>query len=220
MVAPTTVRALATAMIFIGFGTARAEVINGTGFENDAVGTINPLLLADDSDFGSFSGGTVQAPGSTINADFTLSGQNVYFGEQLFYTNILPGPFHCCGFFRMEMLLATRGPVLIEIFGHDAKAEDPIISETLMFSTTVQGLDIAFGWGVPAEPDEDGEFIPGLQSDITSIRWTTMDDQAFAIDNVRGVGAAAIPEPASWALLIAGFGLLGARMRHRRRMLA
>jgi hypothetical protein len=30
--------------------------------------------------------------------------------------------------------------------------------------------------------------------------------------------AAAVPEPASWAMLIAGFGIMGAAMRHRRRV--
>ena len=36
----------------------------------------------------------------------------------------------------------------------------------------------------------------------------------FVIDQAPAVGG--IPEPASWALLIAGFGLLGAAMRRRR----
>ena len=34
-----------------------------------------------------------------------------------------------------------------------------------------------------------------------------------------GIGGAAVPEPASWAMMIAGFGLVGATMR-RRRMVA
>jgi len=37
-----------------------------------------------------------------------------------------------------------------------------------------------------------------------------------AIDNI-GLGIlAGVPEPESWALLVAGFGLLGAAMRRRR----
>ena len=35
----------------------------------------------------------------------------------------------------------------------------------------------------------------------------------------NGVGVASVPEPASWAMLIAGFGMAGAAMRRRRRVL-
>ena len=44
----------------------------------------------------------------------------------------------------------------------------------------------------------------------------------FSIDNVSlsATQTGAIPEPSSWALLIAGFGLTGAAMRRRRRVLA
>jgi hypothetical protein len=38
----------------------------------------------------------------------------------------------------------------------------------------------------------------------------------FAPDNATISAAAAVPEPASWLMMILGFGLLGARMRGRR----
>jgi len=41
----------------------------------------------------------------------------------------------------------------------------------------------------------------------------------FALDNVRFGGAAAVPEPASWAMMIAGFGLIGGNMRRQTRKL-
>lgn len=37
------------------------------------------------------------------------------------------------------------------------------------------------------------------------------------ISDGSGIGTAAVPEPASWAMLIAGFGLVGAVMRRRQR---
>lgn len=41
--------------------------------------------------------------------------------------------------------------------------------------------------------------------------------EALALDDVQiGGGTGAVPEPASWALLIAGFGLVGAASRRRR----
>lgn len=39
-------------------------------------------------------------------------------------------------------------------------------------------------------------------------------------DQGPGLGAAAVPEPATWGLMMAGFGLVGATLRQRRRLLA
>jgi hypothetical protein len=37
---------------------------------------------------------------------------------------------------------------------------------------------------------------------------------------VVGVGAGGVPEPASWALMIGGFGLAGAALRRRKALVA
>lgn len=52
--------------------------------------------------------------------------------------------------------------------------------------------------------------------DITSLRFSTWKGAPFAIDNVTGVGQGVIPEPATWAMMIAGFGLVGFAARRRR----
>lgn len=45
--------------------------------------------------------------------------------------------------------------------------------------------------------------------------WTpSITEASFALES----GAAAIPEPASWALLVTGFGLAGASLRRRRKL--
>lgn len=44
------------------------------------------------------------------------------------------------------------------------------------------------------------------------------DQQGNLLDNVSLAGG--IPEPATWAMMLVGFGGLGAMLRHRRRMLA
>jgi len=47
--------------------------------------------------------------------------------------------------------------------------------------------------------------------------WQGGNDESWGIDNVRlSAMSAAVPEPATWALLIAGFGLVGATARRRR----
>lgn len=46
------------------------------------------------------------------------------------------------------------------------------------------------------------------------------DEYPVGLSEVRFQGMAAVPEPATWALLILGFGLTGAAMRRRDRVLA
>lgn len=52
--------------------------------------------------------------------------------------------------------------------------------------------------------------------DITAVRFRS-NGAAFEFDTL---GAAAVPEPESWALMVAGFGFLGLAMRRRRIMAA
>jgi len=50
----------------------------------------------------------------------------------------------------------------------------------------------------------NNEVITGLRFQATGV--------AFEIDNIAGAG---VPEPASWALMVAGFGLIGYALRRR-----
>jgi hypothetical protein len=49
---------------------------------------------------------------------------------------------------------------------------------------------------------------------VTQVRFRATGN-AFEYDTI-GVGIGSVPEPASWAMLIAGFGLIGGAMRRRR----
>jgi hypothetical protein len=42
------------------------------------------------------------------------------------------------------------------------------------------------------------------------------NNDSFGLDNVR-YSVAAVPEPATWAMMLVGFGMMGAAMRYRRR---
>ncbi len=55
-----------------------------------------------------------------------------------------------------------------------------------------------------------GETITGLRFNSTGV--------AFELDDVAGKAAGAVPEPAAWALMIAGFGMIGVASRRRRSM--
>lgn len=58
----------------------------------------------------------------------------------------------------------------------------------------------------------------GLTSGIRSVMFSTLDPQGFSFDDFRFSAVGAVPEPASWAMMIAGFGLVGGTMRYRRRV--
>lgn len=80
----------------------------------------------------------------------------------------------------------------------------------------------------PANGDQTGSssnervtFAAGTGEVITGLRFTSTG-AAFELDTIAGTAAgdgnpnAAIPEPAAWVMLVAGFGLVGAAARRRR----
>ncbi|MBS0362601.1 MAG: PEP-CTERM sorting domain-containing protein [Proteobacteria bacterium] len=83
------------------------------------------------------------------------------------------------------------------------------------------GDPVGRGGGTDAEADFFSAFDQGPQNgptcpnNLTEICFTPQTITPFTLD-VTGGG---VPEPASWALMITGFGLMGAALR-RRRMLS
>jgi hypothetical protein len=68
--------------------------------------------------------------------------------------------------------------------------------------------------GFTGETDED-RFYGAVHAGGIS-RLTIFNPPGIEIDHIQYGFAAAIPEPASWALMLGGFGLLGAAARRRR----
>lgn len=58
----------------------------------------------------------------------------------------------------------------------------------------------------------------GLNAGTITINWAGILTAPHDFRAVFDVGVAAIPEPATWAMMIAGFGLAGAAMRRRTRI--
>ena len=78
---------------------------------------------------------------------------------------------------------------------------DPVLIEDNQFSATIRQSFLA-----------KGVYRIGLMT-------TSLNDPSFSIDfrtPVNFLPASAVPEPASWAMLITGFGLVGAALRQRR----
>ena len=100
----------------------------------------------------------------------------------------------------------------ITAFGFDFGAMQ---NNSLRTVITVAGTALT-----PSQQAGDQIGFYGFVSDtaFTTIRFTGNDNDGFGIDNIRWASAATpgVPEPASWAMLIAGFGLVGAATRRRR----
>jgi hypothetical protein len=65
---------------------------------------------------------------------------------------------------------------------------------------------------------ENDDFIITELNSVVSVSYKLVNGTTLALDEGRfkiGVSSA-IPEPANWAMMIAGFGLVGAAMRRRR----
>jgi hypothetical protein len=82
--------------------------------------------------------------------------------------------------------------------------------------TSFTGSQIGFGVDPNGDTTDNDSNVrvnfSALGRGITSIRFDSTQ-YAFETDTFAG---AAVPEPASWALMIAGFGLIGAASRRRR----
>jgi hypothetical protein len=63
-----------------------------------------------------------------------------------------------------------------------------------------------------------------LEFRVVGAGWQGSDDEGFGLDNVvityDGVRTPGVPEPATWGLMIAGFGMAGTALRRRRTLAA
>jgi hypothetical protein len=90
-----------------------------------------------------------------------------------------------------------------------------------LFLTPGQEVLVVVGLQLPVNrggwADSSATFTTGLGKDLTPEQVQVVEQSIVsAVSSGAGViSAAAVPEPASWAMLIAGFGLTGAAMRRR-----
>lgn len=100
---------------------------------------------------------------------------------------------------------------------------DLIPGATGAFSTAgqIQSFYSGADGGSNPNPWTSYSFNVNLAAGTYAIRFAEADNQGFftqGVDNVFVSGA--VPEPASWAMLITGFGLVGAAARRRRAVTA
>ena len=115
--------------------------------------------------------------------------------------------------------LSSAGPnqnAVVDILGGTAGAftTNPLDIVATLYGP---GSDAIFG----TNPWTSYSSSMTLAAGTYQIRFAQADNQLFFQQGVDNVSiSAAVPEPASWALLISGFGLVGAVARRRRRLLA
>jgi phospholipase/lecithinase/hemolysin len=137
----------------------------------------------------------------------------------------VPNPLEVEGQFLQSLLnssLAGAQPVF-SLAGADVQQFDYFAFFTaLQADPTRFGLPSTLNFDVPCLAVE----TPGPNIDCSNylsfdgIHVTTVVQRAIAVQVGRQLGIATVPEPASWALMIAGFGLVGAAMRRRRAIAA
>jgi subtilisin family serine protease len=95
------------------------------------------------------------------------------------------------------------------------------------FSTDVI-FTFAFADGTSATQTKtfstDGKFLPTTFTfdvgPLSSVSWKPVTGSGVQFDNITLADVtAAVPEPASWAMMLGGFGLVGGAMRQRKRTL-
>ncbi|WP_439546827.1 PEPxxWA-CTERM sorting domain-containing protein [Sandarakinorhabdus sp.] len=149
---------------------------------------------------GILSGGSIIAQTAQFPAS---SGTQLYSGTNLLFA--LPDPYH----YSLPGLYAnfTSGSndISLGFYIYDNDLEMEILVANLMVPANQTNLRIGLG-----TDDHPGHFT----------RLTMISNATFAIDDLQ-VGlenvAPGIPEPASWLMMILGFGAVGVRLRRQSR---
>lgn len=134
----------------------------------------------------------------------------------------------CVGFYSVDVDLAAKTLTLtgLEVGNYESAFLDisGIVGTTISSFTAVGPNNLfdptAYGGTSAAVPTPTLSFTANsLRIEWTAFGGTAPNDQfAFGAtpNNVAVFSFGVVPEPASWALLIAGFGLTGAAMRRKR----
>jgi len=200
----TILAATAAFSLFAIAGAASADTINFGQFGGEGASLANSVT-------GFTSGGvgfTVTGPGAgfqILKQSSSWSG-NFPVGTLLLFDNYAPGAMT----FDFTTSLSSISQLAIESnrFGPYTATLQAYSSGILVGTQSLNAVSAFNPNSVPAFNFSSASFDRLIIS-------TTNDDVGFALGGAGGTGGYAVPEPATWALMIGGFGLVGATLRRR-----
>lgn len=185
------------AALFLIAGAAPASAATFINFEDLPAGSAGATLTIGDVTFSS----PVEL---VIGPSYTDDG----------VTNVLcsrsAGPFGC----ESDLTVSFAAPV--SGFGLTVDGANTTAATINALAILADGSfqTITFGGFAPFTP----KFLNFGPLQIRSVTFSTTDPQGFSFDDVTF--GTAVPEPATWALLISGFGISGMAIRRRRAQIA
>jgi hypothetical protein len=200
--------AAGAAIVFASATAASAAVTTITFDDRISAGTIDTLGFIEDGEYG--------FPSPT--ADFQTWGANNAF-------NADPGGATLFSFGQGTNTLFNTVTTVFSVLSIDVGDEFNGAFGDIPSSIVFGGLDIHGNAIATQTVALSG--APGLTTitlgaafkNIVEFEWTGSDQiDNLVVSDERFTGG--VPEPASWALMIAGFGMAGAMMRRRRRLAA
>ncbi|MFS0738129.1 PEPxxWA-CTERM sorting domain-containing protein [Sphingomonas sp. 1P06PA] len=200
-------------------------------------------------DFNSFAGVVVAPSVTTQGYTFAAGFGDLAIKPALFNctgtcagngtANLIYGaPLGTIPFSIPPLTLTAPTPFRLSSFDYAEFIIDPSVNATqlLVVGNLVGGGSLSRLFALDGLIDGDGGAITDFQtatldalfagSALTSVTFSGFDaafaPKGFALDNLSLslVSAPAVPEPAAWALMIGGFGLVGGAMRRRMRRFA
>jgi len=163
--------------------------------------------------------------GDVITAAGTQSGRAAPAGDNTVYQSVGPTDLvnPASSFFDFTTILPTYRPYLtgFSLYWGSVDTYNTLeffnSSGNLVHSITGSGISNPADGNRPgASTNRRVTFGFTQVDDITGVKFLSTRD-AFEFDDIAI--STSVPEPASWAMLIAGFGLIGATMRRRRQQI-
>jgi len=201
-------------------------------FQSGDVGKSSTILFDGISD--GYYHHTIPVPGLSAELDLTLNsiaGKYWTFGYTLTNTSSAPVTTSKVTEFGFD-IPDYWGVVSTGVFNKPGTGFVPILgNRDLCFRTTIYGAcNGSLTLGVAKGASASGLFtlrLAATQFDVALsnlfVRYQGINAPKLCLCNQSGVGVgvvSAVPEPSTWAMIITGFGAMGAAMRRRRYSLA
>jgi hypothetical protein len=154
----------------------------------------------------------LQAPGPVVypEATFTSSSGVFYIGGAGIGNDLCTYTGSCDANLTVDFA-APVSNLSFQAAGDDGAST---ISYTVFFGG---GGSLAGSFALPGTFSTLKTYSFGALSDIVKVEFSDNDGAGIVYDNFTfDAGAGAVPEPASWAMMIGGMAVVGASMRRRR----